>query len=171
MVAVVTIYDAGILRALADDGEPWTRDVANEVRSLAVATCPGGSGTLKASHGVEQNRSGNRFTFGFNVYNSARHALWVHEGTGLYGPTRTAIVPKYTPKKKYLHLPPGMGFQWTLTTRLATPRKRRKGVRGPYVRIFDPGDPYGHAESAIGMPPRPWLARAGETVARRHGAT
>lgn len=175
MVAVVTVYENGLLRALHTDGRRWNKRVAEEVKFEAIATCPSRSGHLAACHGVAQNRSANIWAEGWNCYNDAQTpsgkplALFVHNGTGIFGPTGMPIVPVNTPKRKYLHLPPGMGFQWSLSFKLATPRKRRKGVRGPYVRTFDPADPYGHAESASGDRAQPWLRDAGYAVTRRHG--
>lgn len=171
MVAIVTIYDEGLIRAMATDGANWNQKVAYEVMAEAMINCPGKSGALKASHRVEQNRSNGAFASGFNVsagngLDDAR-ALWVHEGTGKYGPRGTAIVPF---NNKYLSVPPGMGFRWSLSYKLATPRKRKKGVRGPYVRTLDPNDPYYHAESVDGQRGHPWLRWAGEEVGWRHGA-
>lgn len=168
MVAIVTIYDEGLIRAFQDDGVPFTSKVAREVMAEAIAICPKGSGTLEAAHHVVQGRTKGKFNAEFVVENTARHALWVHEGTGIYGPRHTPIVGV---NQKYLNVPPGQGWLWTISTRLATPgRKRRKGVRGPYIRIYDPDDPYYHSESVDGQRGEPWLRWAGETVAFRHGA-
>jgi len=175
MVAIVTVYENGLIRAMQTDGNHWNKRVAEEVEAVAIATCPSRSGHLAASHHTEQNRIHGAFATGWTVYNDAKTdtgkplALFVHNGTGVFGPTGMPIVPKYTAKRKYLHLPPGMGFSWSLSYKLATPRKRRKGVRGPYVRTPDPSDPYGHAESALGDRAQPWLRDAGYTVTRRHG--
>jgi hypothetical protein len=174
MVGVVTIYENGLIRALQTDGEHWNKRVAEEVMALAIAECPSTSGHLAACHGIEQNRVHGSWATGWNVYNDATVfdkntgeekplALFIHNGT--QGP----IVPVHTEKRKYLHLPPYMGFRWSSSFKLATPRKRKKGVRGPYVRTFDPTDPYGHAESASGTREQPWLREAGYTVSRRHG--
>lgn len=174
MVAIVSIYQNGILRAIDNDGEPWTKDVADEVMRVAQNICPSSSGRLRNSHLVTQNRNRGLYTRGFSI--SAGNglpdgrALWVHNGTGIYGPRGIPIKPINTPKRKYMHVPPGMGFQWSLSFKLATPRKRRKGVRGPYVRTPDPSDPFGHAESIDGDRGNPWLERAGDFVAHRHGA-
>ena len=165
----VTIYENGLIRAVQTDGKGWNRRVAEEVKVEAEWICPWGtSGELRHSHGIEQNRIHGAFGTGFNVYNDARHAIWVHEGTGIYGPRGTPIVPVNTPKKKYMHLPPGMGFFWSKTTKVHGGPKR-KGVRRYYERIFDPSDPFGHAESVDGSRGRPWLLEAGENVTHRHG--
>lgn len=55
------------------------RAVANTARALA----PTRTGRLKASVGVDQNRNARgQFAFGYEVYASASHAEYVHEGTG-----------------------------------------------------------------------------------------
>lgn len=162
----VTVYETGLIQAFNTDGRPWNRRVANEVMALAVATCPkGASGELERSHSVSQNRGAfGRFTAGFNVSNDARHALWVHNGTGLYGPNHRLIVPVNTPQRKYMHVPPNMGWLWTSGWARVAPGP------GGRIRLHDSGDPFGHAESVEGQRAQPWLRRAGDVVAARHGA-
>lgn len=177
-MATVRVYDQGIIRAIADDGGSWSRGVANEVMQLAIQNCPSASGHLAASHHVEQNRNHGAFAVGFNVYNDARAdnggplALWVHEGTGIYGPRGTVIVPVNTPERKYMHVPPHMGWVWTHLSQgtrvFKNPGARQvKHNRGPGVADIDP---WGHAEQIDGDRGRPWLRRAGEAVAWSHGA-
>lgn len=174
MAAFVEVYENGLIRALHTDGKKWNTQVAREVMVQAIQWCPTGSGYLASCHGITQNRDATGFTFGFNVYNDAVTktgrplALFIHNGTGIYGPSHTPIVPKYTAKKMFLHLPPHMGFRWSLSTKVIGGGPKRKGVRRPFTRIFDPSDPYGHARSASGNEGNPWLLDAGLAVSARH---
>lgn len=158
MVTIVQVYENGLVRAFSGDAVPWGRRVTAEILAEAIALCPSGNtGVLRASHGMEQNRIRGQFSAGFSVYNDARHAAWVHEGTGIYGPRRTPIVPVNTEKQKFLHLPPQYGFRWKLTTRGGVP-------------VYDPNDPHGHATSVDGDRSQPWLRTAGDVIAHMHGA-
>jgi hypothetical protein len=157
MVAIVTVYESGIIRMIQGEGRRWTRDQAFDVLTLAISTCPRGTGALAASHLVEQNRTHGRFSTGWSVSaGNGLHdgrALWMHEGTGIYGPRGVPIRPVNTAKKRFLHMPPGFQPAW-YWTHLA---------KGDI-------DPFGHKEEVDGDPGRPWLRRAGERVAFRHGA-
>jgi hypothetical protein len=151
-MAVVIVFDTGIMRAMQTDGKGWNQKVAREVQEEAELICPVGGGVLKAKHGHTQNRLNGSFSTGFNVYNDARHALWVHNGTGVYGPTGMPIRPRWTEKLTYLHMPVGFQPAWYWT----------------HVKKGD-WDPFGHKEEVDGSRGNPWLRRAGEAVARRHG--
>lgn len=66
------------------------RKKAESVAILARELAPlGSTGRLKGSIRVDQNRNetGNRFSFGFNVYTNLSYAGFVHEGTTA-GPRR-----------------------------------------------------------------------------------
>lgn len=157
MAVRVYVYENGLIRAMKTDGNHWNKRVATEVMMEAEILCPvGNTGALASSHGTEQERINGRFSTGWTVYNDHRTAAWVHNGTGLYGPARTEIVPKFTPKRMFLHMPPGMGFRWKLTSRDGMP-------------VYDLDDPFGHLKSHAGMRGRPWLLKAGLQVTRRHG--
>lgn len=172
MVAIVSVYDQGIIRAIQGDGGPWTRKVAGEVMNLAIAICPSRSGHLASCHGIDQNRSRGSFSVGFNVYNDAKSenggplALWVHNGTGIYGPRGMPILPVNTPMRKYMHIPPHMLANPWIWYHLS--RGIRKFADG---RVSEPDhDPWAHTEEVDGERGNPWLRRAGEQIARDHGA-
>lgn len=83
----VDLNHAAIYQFLYSPGGPIVRGVnrwSQEVRSLAVARSPKSSGHLAGSSSVEMNTHPG-FVVGVIRF-SARHALWVHEGTGIYGP-------------------------------------------------------------------------------------
>lgn len=170
MVTIVTVYEQGLLRALETDGESWNRKVADEVMAEAIVNCPTRSGNLAASHGVTQNRSATGFTFGHNVYNDYSDeagkpiALYVHEGTGMFGPRGVPIVPLHTKEKRYMHIPPHMLRNPWIWTNLRGSGKKRRSKLAPDF------DPFAHAEQVDGQEGQPWLEEAGDTVAHRHGA-
>lgn len=68
------------------------RTVGTAVQAAATRLAPVGTGRLRQSGDTEvltrSNAAVARVSF------SARHALWVHEGTGIYGPRRRPIVPR-----------------------------------------------------------------------------
>ncbi len=73
-------------------GDVWayTRRLVREVEALAVTTAPFDQGDLSASHATAVTPLGEIGCTG-TVRNTARHAKWVHEGTGVYGPTGSPI--------------------------------------------------------------------------------
>jgi hypothetical protein len=160
---VTIIFDTGLMRAVELDGVPWNRKIAEEIKSEAVWTCPwGSSGTLRHSHGVEQNRVNGAFSAGFTVYNDARHAIWIHEGTGIYGPRATPIVPVNTEMRKYMHIPPHLLRNPWIWTNLRGSGKKKRSTLAADI------DPWAHAESVDGNRANPWLRNAGYKVAAEH---
>jgi len=158
MVYVVSVYEEGLLRAFEDQGVGFGSKVAREVMDQAILLAPGATGELKRSHRVVQGRGGRgRFSAEFHVENYSPHALYVHNGTGVYGPRGVPIVPINTEKRMFMHVPANRGFRWKLTTRHGVP-------------VYDPGDPFGHLKSERGQPGNPWLQQAGQLVAYLHGA-
>jgi hypothetical protein len=156
MVGIVSVYRTGIVRAVHTDGTSWSRRLANEIELEATFEAPAKSGNLRSSHSVQNRNQLGQYSTGHSVVNSARHAAWVHNGTGVYGPRGMPIFPVNTPQRKYMHVPPGYGFLWKITT--------RKGV--PF---YDVSDPYGHLEMSLGTKSNPWLLRAARTVLAREG--
>jgi hypothetical protein len=88
----VDLHHAQIRNFLYAPHGPVVRGVrgwSEQVRDLAVARAPKVTGELAASSVVEMStRPG--FVVGVITFR-ARHALWVHEGTGIFGPRRRAI--------------------------------------------------------------------------------
>jgi hypothetical protein len=76
------------------DGEvaTYVRRVAEATRSLAVGMAPVDNGPLRASLRVRMEYTGSQVKAW--VYSNLEYALYVHEGTGIYGPKGTPIRPK-----------------------------------------------------------------------------
>ncbi len=70
----------------------FARRLATETMGYAIPLAPeGDTGDLKASHDVSATPIPGGVVS--SVRNTAEHAVWVHEGTGIYGPYATPIVP------------------------------------------------------------------------------
>lgn len=83
----VDLHHAQIRNFLYSPAGPVVRGVrrwSNEVRAFAIARAPKATGELAGSSSVTMNTHPG-FVVG-EVTFSARHAIWVHEGTGIYGP-------------------------------------------------------------------------------------
>lgn len=81
-----------ILRSPDGDVVSYVRRVAEATRSLAVAGAPVDDGPLRASLRVRMESTGAHVKAW--VYSELHYALYVHEGTGIYGPKGTPIRPK-----------------------------------------------------------------------------
>ena len=91
----VTISQTGLQRLVSDPRTPTYRQmtrIGRAVQSTAQQLAPVDTGRLRQS-GDTQMRPG-RGSLVARVGFSAKHALWVHEGTGIYGPRRTPITPR-----------------------------------------------------------------------------
>lgn len=91
----ITINDAEVERLLrGQDGDVVTavRRVVTGTRNLAVALCPVDEGILRASLRTRIETS-SREVKGW-VYTDLEYGLYVHEGTGIYGPRGAPIRPK-----------------------------------------------------------------------------
>lgn len=91
----ITINDAELDRLLrSPDGDVGkaVRDVVTRTRNLAVALAPVDDGPLRASLRTKMEY-GQRAVKGW-VYSDLEYALYVHEGTGIYGPKGQPIKPK-----------------------------------------------------------------------------
>lgn len=92
---IITINDAEVDRLLrSPDGDVGlaVRRVVNATRNLAVSMAPVDDGPLRASLRTKYEY-GQRTVKGW-VYSDLEYALYVHEGTGIYGPKGTPIRPK-----------------------------------------------------------------------------
>lgn len=97
---VITLNDAEINRILrSPDGDVGkaVRDVVTSTRNYAAALAPVDNGPLRASLRTKYEYSA-RYVKGW-VYSDLDYALYVHEGTGVYGPKGQPIKPK---RGKYL---------------------------------------------------------------------
>lgn len=86
-----------LLRSPEGEVGQAVRRVVIATRNLAVAKAPVDEGPLRASLRTEFD-FGSRYVKGW-VYSDLEYALYVHEGTGIYGPKGQPIVPK---RGKYL---------------------------------------------------------------------
>jgi hypothetical protein len=91
----ITLDDAEIdrlLRSPAGDVYKAVRDVVLATRNFAVSMAPVDDGPLRASLRTKMEASA-REVKGW-VYSDLEYALYVHEGTGIYGPKGQPIRPK-----------------------------------------------------------------------------
>lgn len=91
----ITLDDAEIdrlLRSPSGDVYRSVRDVVLATRNLAVSMAPVDDGPLRASLRTKMEAS-TRVVRGW-VYSDLEYALYVHEGTGIYGPKGQPIRPK-----------------------------------------------------------------------------
>jgi len=108
----VDLHRGEIYRFLYSPGGEVVRGVkrwTQEVRWLAEARAPKRSGHLAGSSSVVMNTHPG-FVVG-TVSFSARHALWVHEGTGVYGRGR----PIRARSGRMMRIPAGGGYRTTYT--------------------------------------------------------
>jgi hypothetical protein len=83
----VDLHHAQIRNFLYSPGGPVVRGVrrwSREVRDVAIINAPKDTGELAGSSLVDMNTHPG-FVVGVISFR-ARHAIWVHEGTGIYGP-------------------------------------------------------------------------------------
>ena len=91
----VDLHQTAIRNFLYSPGGPVVRGVrgwAQEVRATAVVKAPKDTGELAGSSSVEMNTLPG-LVVGVIRF-SAPHAMWVHEGTGVYGPRRRPITAR-----------------------------------------------------------------------------
>jgi hypothetical protein len=91
----ITLDDSEIDRLLrSPDGDVGraVRDVMTRTRNMAVSMAPVADGALRASLRTKFEAS-SRTVKGW-VYSDLEYALYVHEGTGIYGPKGAPIKPK-----------------------------------------------------------------------------
>lgn len=117
--------------------------VGRQVLQRARVNTPvGTSGNLRASLTLEMDTENGEPVA--RVGTNVKYALWVHEGTGEFGPRKTPIRPR---TKKYL--------RWPKINNTGQGRRRYKGGQtAEYV----------YAKKVRGMPPRRFLTDALEAV-------
>jgi len=140
-VLTVKLNEAGIKRLLSSpDGAVYAdiRKRGNRVLQRARVLAPVDQGQLRASLAQEMLvRNGAPIArIGTNV----KYAIFVHEGTGVYGPRRTPI----TPVRKRL-------LSWPIKNNTGQGRRRYRG--GATQR-------YAFAKQVQGVRPRPFLRKA-----------
>jgi len=81
-----------LLRSPEGDVGQAVRRVVVAARNVAVAKAPVDNGPLRGSLRTEFEY-GSRYVRGW-VYSNLEYALYVHEGTGIYGPKGRPIKPK-----------------------------------------------------------------------------
>lgn len=94
-VRSININQAAVQRLASDPRTPTYRQmtrIGRAVQSTAQQLAPVDTGRLRQS-GDTQMRPG-RGSLVARVGFYVRHAWWVHEGTGIYGPRRTPITPR-----------------------------------------------------------------------------
>jgi len=108
------------------------------VLNRARVLCPVDQGQLRASLTMEViSRDGDPVV---RVGTNVKHAIWVHEGTGIYGPRKTPI----TPKRARL-------LRWPVKNQSGSGRRRFRGGATQQ---------YAYAKSVKGVRPRPFLRDA-----------
>jgi hypothetical protein len=126
-VAIRLVVDHAAIRRIThgQDGEV-AGDMGRRGRNIesdAKRRCPVLDGRLRASITSEVEVSVVGVTV--RVGSNAAHALWVHEGTGIYGPTGRPITPV---RSRYLSWQPRGGGRRVFV-------KSTRGMRGrPYLR-------------------------------------
>ena len=148
MVQGFRVNPQGMAKLLqSPQGLVW-RDIhrrANNVLNLARVKCPVDQGKLRQSLAVEM-RSVNGQPVG-RVGTNVEYALYVHEGTGLYGERKRMIVPV---NRKAL--------RWATVNNSGRGRRRYKaGATGAYT----------FSKYSRGFPGRPFLRDALNQVAFR----
>jgi len=114
----------------------------NRVKQRAEVLAPVDQGRLRTSIKLEMDTE-NGVPIA-RVGTNVEYAIWVHEGTGIYGPRKTPIVPK---NFRYL--------KWPVKNQSGQGRRRYKGGKT---------ENFAYAKSVRGMKPRPFLTRALQQV-------
>jgi hypothetical protein len=140
-VATVRLDSAALRQVLAGPAGPVVQDLhrrGNRVLNRARVLCPVDQGQLRASLTMEViSRDGDPVV---RVGTNVKHAIWVHEGTGIYGPRKTPI----TPKRARL-------LRWPVKNQSGSGRRRFRGGATQQ---------YAYAKSVKGVRPRPFLRDA-----------
>lgn len=140
-MATVRLDSAALRQVLTGPAGPVVGDLfrrANRVLNKARTLTPVDQGQLRASLAVEMlSENGTPVA---RVGTNVKYALWVHEGTGIYGPRKTPITPV---RKKLL--------AWPVKNQSGAGRRRFRG--GSTAR-------YAFAKQVAGVKPRPFLRNA-----------
>jgi hypothetical protein len=116
----------------------------NRVLNKAIELCPVDEGRLRASLTLEMRQIGGQPVA--RVGSNLDYALFVHEGTGIYGPSGRRIRPVRATV-----------LRWPVRNNSGSGRRRYQGGRTAQ---------YAYAKSVAGMPGRPFL-RTALRLARR----
>lgn len=143
-MAGVKVENAQVVAYLRSANGPVWRDVqrrGNRVLNEARRLCPVDEGRLRSSLTLEMQTVQNlpAAVVGTNL----EYGLYVHEGTGIYGPRRTPITPK---KARVLRWP------------VKNNQYRQTGGNRRYSGGRTAA--YAYARSVKGVPPRPFLRNA-----------
>jgi hypothetical protein len=88
----VTVYDHRFVTIVqVGDGDRWIHDTAKKIEGTARVIAPRRTGRLASSHVTLPTRGSNQFQKRYRVSALAPYSLYVHEGTGIYGPRRVRI--------------------------------------------------------------------------------
>lgn len=138
--------DEGQMRQLltSPQGPVWNElhRTGRQVLQRARVLCPVDQGQLRASLLMEMDTENGQPVA--RVGTNVTYALFVHEGTGIYGPRRTPIRPV---RARFL--------RWPIKNNTGSGRRRYRG--GATER-------YAYAKQVKGSPPRPFLRKALEAV-------
>jgi hypothetical protein len=147
----VEINRAQLQATLGTAGGQWGNRTGRQIVNAAKRNCPVDEGRLRSSINYVVTITPRRVVV--NVGSPLEYAIYIHNGTGIYGPKHTPIRP-VTAKALKFETPKGMGPM--------RPGQRRaaKGRRG-----------YVFARSVRGVPPSPFLSDALEEVMGRQNIT
>lgn len=147
-MAVSVVLDQAALNQLlrGQNGMVWQEihRRSNRVLNRARVLCPVDEGRLRASLAVEMRREGDEAVG--RVGTNLVYGLYVHEGTGIYGPRKTPIKPV---RARIL--------RWPAKNNTGGGRRRYRG--GATAR-------YVYAKQSKGSPAKPFLANALPAAAR-----
>jgi hypothetical protein len=147
MASAGEIHHARIAAAMASAAGQWGERIGRQIANRAKEYCPVDEGRLRSSitHLVTVNPGGGVTV---RVGSPLAYARWRHEGTGIYGPHRSPIVPvtaqalKFRPSGRVLGPMP------------AGARRPSANRRGPFI----------FRKSVKGSPGSPFLTQALEDV-------
>jgi phage gpG-like protein len=136
---VVVRFNGSALRSIALQGaEDDLRVRANRVLNAARRLAPVDEGRLRASIAVEFSREGD--TTVARIGSNLPYAMFVHEGTGLYGPRHAMIRPR---AKQFM--------RWPVKNNSGSGNRRYSGGST---------SSYAYARQTRGVPARPFLRDA-----------
>lgn len=87
----VRVYNGRLASVVQDDGRGFVEDVARQIESTAKVLAPKRTGRLARSISIGPTRGSNQYQVRYRVTAYAPYSLYVHEGTGIYGPKRKII--------------------------------------------------------------------------------
>lgn len=103
------------------DGVKFINDVNDAVADRAKRLAPRGRGTLRSSIRAQPAVPVGPHKVTGRVVALARHAVWVHEGTGIYGPRHDEIEPRADERLRFFV--PGSGIVYARSVRGVRPTK------------------------------------------------